>query len=401
MLYNVIILKSRELERDIASDSIPKFEEIKKLLEYILYTSQNIPFNIEQFDNLYTLFRKWKTLINMYYPNSYNESIDNTYSVYEDIEDIEEYDFNDVSRLLIKRSDNDVIKYNKFDLLTKLVDPFLDIKTDIKIMDYEFFSKYSVLETLNEATREFKKSNLEKAYQLNIQAIENLKEIPILNDLHLYFYSWSLHNLGNIELVKSNYKRASYYYRDSLTLKMQISSLPPIHVYATKLKFLTANMYQQNMNDNHDDLLSFYFELDNIQETTMDNPNWFNSIKLEASYNLARSFFYKRNYNLANQYFDIAVKEGEKVHDPIGILRSQVSKIFTSYNPDEELERVVQSIKTLKQKYKCDPYLISLLNDNNIKEWQLINSEYSKKIVTVFENNGITKKVFIHQIEDV
>jgi hypothetical protein len=389
MLSDAIIFKSKELDRFILKNERPPKEEILKLLDYILFNTQRYNFNFEKFDILYSLFRKWYTLINVYFPDSYNKSIDNSSIFYCNIN---RYDFIEIKRILVKHS-NEYIKHKNFDLLTNLVNPYFQLPSNqIKRIDKEFFAKYVTLDILNKAVREFKECNIDKASQLNFEALKSLKQHRHLDNLHLYFYSWAFHNLGNIELVKSNFRIASFYYNDSIRLKEQIDILPQILIYATRIKQLTTKMYLRTSEDYHTDLLSFYLELDNNKDVIKNNQLWYKNIIIDTTFAMARSFFYRGDIDSASRFINISLENGNEVGDKIGLIKGYILKLFFSKNPDNELIEIEKHVETLNSKNKRNPYLAFLLSENNINEWELINGNYSQKIIKVFKRNGIIRE---------
>lgn len=81
MLYRYILLKDKQLYYAIKSSDIPPYEQLEEFLNSIILAVDYV-LDTQYLDDLFILFRKWKTITNHFHKNIYHTSIDKYSSYY-------------------------------------------------------------------------------------------------------------------------------------------------------------------------------------------------------------------------------------------------------------------------------------------------------------------------------
>lgn len=386
MLFKSILLKDRELTKKIRDDSSPQREEIDSLLNAIIYSSK-MPLNSEYLRHVFVLFRKWYNLFIHYYGYEYDKSIFSYEWDYKEKRDT--YAFSSFFKTITKTSDQESIS-NYINLLTKYVNPYATFyKKNLSKIDSSFYEKYSVLELLIKATDEFKVSNINESklfYYKVTNIFENKKH---QDNTMLYFYSWALHGLGNIELLKYNYGKAFSLYSNAVKLKEQIEGLPSLILYSTITKQAIASLANLPVKDWNRNIHKVLVVLSNKARVSEDNPSWYYNLLLDLNFMVSKSLRYMGKNEEAKLFCETAIEKAKKWDDQVGLIRCYVLLAMINRKDSTLLKKIAKTLNKIPPKKRNDPYLRRMLSVPYLKEVELSDAKLRKSIQDIFKQHKI------------
>ena len=240
MLFQSLRLKNYMLDERIKTGKEITEIQLAEYLDNILFCAE-ITEDVNQLRKIFILFRKWYNLSIHLHGYFYDKTVISC-SIFDKKVEESSYHIENIINT-ISKSKIDSVKSKYIHDLAKYVNPYTTFfKEDLQQIDKSFYEKYSVLETLIEASDAFKISKLNESKEKYLNVIYLYEKKNELDNTMLYFYSWAIHGLGNIEYVKYNYGAAYKLYKDSLRIKEQIENLPSLILYSTKAKLAVCTL---------------------------------------------------------------------------------------------------------------------------------------------------------------
>lgn len=312
---------------------------------------------LEYYSNTSNLdLEKSKIILNGWRNNSFQRYIDEAESVKANIDNRIE------SENVFINIDNKSY-LDKFQALVENIHPYSAFnENEIKLIDPEFYKKNSILNQINVGLDCFKKSRLKDGLNCYDNAIRILSEEKVLENLHLYFYSWILHLIGNIHYVIGDFNKASLFFKNSFNIKANIEDLPKPFIFSTQLKLFGLLSYNPVENKKwEENLKKFISKVETYHKTNKDeNESLQNHFICDANYYLYNGYTNLRNSKKLKEYFEIAVKSAVNTSDFPGIIKLYVLHIL-QFNSEVHLRELKQILGKLEPSKKMNPYITTVL----------------------------------------
>lgn len=234
---------------------------------------------------------------------------------------------------------------------------------EISAIDPGFLRKTSIFNHINSGIKCFKESKFNPALENYEKALEIIRDTKEKDNLTVYFYSWILHEVGNICLVNNRLDLAKNYYTNSYIIKSGIEEIPKTFLFATQLK-LYSIFLEEDFKDI--DLLNnfniFIGKLKKYKKTSNRNAHYFIDCLLgDSYYYLTKAQYYNNNEKAFDRYFTTSLRYAINNDDFAGKL-----KLYALHSLAKKSDRYFEDIITLlditgKRKLR-NPYLSSLVN---------------------------------------
>lgn len=252
--------------------------------------------------------------------------------------------------------------------------PYKSFSTEeINAINPNFIRQTSIFNHVNRGKKYFKKSDFNTALNCYSKALVMFKETENKDDLTIYFYSWMLHEIGNIFFVMKHHEEAKRFYIQSFYIKKSLQAIPEIFLYATQLKMLAVSL--ENHPDSHDLEKMWQSFVSNLKKYRTEAPkqhHFFIDCLLgdayyymsKVSYQLAQS----RNFDI---YFKYSFKYAKKNNDLTGEIELMtLHSLFK--NTDLYLSEIETILKSMSSSQRRNPYLSTLLINYSNSETQSI-----------------------------
>lgn len=279
---------------------------------------------------------------------------------------------------------------DKLQTLVENVNPYSAFsEKEIKLVDSNFFKKNSIMNKINHGNDFFKRSKLKESLDCYEEAIKILSEEKEIENLHLYFYAWVLHQLGNIYYVIGNFDKASSLYNNSFSIKTKIEELPKLLLFSTQLKIFGLLSYfpLENKNWNYN-LESF---IKKITEYHLHNQNenelLINNLICDANYYLLNGYTQLKDKTNSEKYFKISILKAKENIDFAGIVKIYFTK-YLSDNSEKYFTQLKIVLKAARDIQKIDPYVTTIFKNARVSIFGK-NKEAIEKVRKVFADNEI------------
>jgi len=278
----------------------------------------------------------------------------------------------------------------KLKLLAEKVNPYSAFsEKEINLIDHNFFKKNSILNKINHGNDFFKKSKLKESLDCYDEAIKFLSAEKEIENLHLYFYSWVLHQLGNIYYVVGNFEKASSLYNNSFSIKIKIEELPKPLLFSTQLKIFGLLSYFPLENKNWNfNLANFIKKVKEYhQQNTTENELFVSNLIFDANYYLFNGYINLNDKDNSEKYFNIAIINAKANKDFAGTVKTYFSQCMFE-NSEKHLIDLKETINNASDIEKTDPYVTTIFKNSKLTTTKS-NKNMLDKIKKVFADNEI------------
>lgn len=276
--------------------------------------------------------------------------------------------------------------HDKLKALAENVNPYSAFsEKEIKRIDTNFFKKNSILIKINHGNDYFKRSKLKESIDCYDRAIKLISEEKEIENLHLYFYAWVLHQLGNIYYVIGNFDKAVSLFNNSFSIKTKIEDLPKPLLFATQLKIFGLLSYFPFENNNWNINLNSF--LKKITEYHLYNQSgnklFINNLICDANFYLLNGYTQLNDRINSEKYFKISITKAQENEDFAGLVKIYSTK-YLAEKSDRHLNKLKTILRQANEIQKTDPYITTIFKNSKI-------SVHSKNKMVVER----VKKVFI------
>ncbi len=279
---------------------------------------------------------------------------------------------------------------DKLKVLAENINPYTAFsEKEIELIDHTFYKKNSILTKINFGTEYFKKSKFAEAVECYENAIKSISEDQDLESLHLYFYSWALHQLGNVYFVNGDFKKAYGNYNNSFTIKIQIDKLPKPFLFATQLKIFGILSYFPLDNKNWSvNLKHFINKVSEYNKANMDHNELFlKNLIFDAIYYLYVGFTNLNDKKNSKKYFNKAIAIAKANKDFVGIVKTYfVNSLYE--NSEKDFNELKTEIDNASELQKNNPYLTTIFKTTKINNLNQ-NRTMLERIRKTFKENEI------------
>lgn len=388
MIFNYLAQKDVELNKRFLSKEILKKDEIVEFLDNLIDSAGKL-YNKEQLRAIFTLFRKWYNIHVKFYDHSYNKSISRD-AVFK-VRSKETKQYESVLFVLSKYSFDEQATSDNINKLARIIDPYTCFVADgLREIDPVFYYKYKNLERISNATKLFKKSELDSSKKIYSDVLKSLDNKDELDNTQLFLYAWTLHGLGNIELIRSNFKVALQLYSESINIKNKIEDLSRIYFYSSNAKMIFSGLHIIGIIDWNIELKRFLFSIKDDKDAYEENHLWYMNIVADVTHQLSKSYFYIGNVESSEQYCREGIEVSKDCSDFVGLAKYYVLLGMINKKYCESLHHLTEVIENNFNKDKrSDPYARDIISKNSLSEISIIDEGYAMDIYKLFEKYGI------------
>lgn len=359
------------------------FEKFDKKLKKFLQEKVLVSNKLIEFRELFDTPVQLDPLVNL------SEVYDDFKTLNSEIMDVRVRSLDDSSHIrLLKSIEGKIDPYNAF------------TSEEISAIDRGFIPKTSIFNHINKGIKYFKESRFQDALENYEKALEIIRETKEKDNLTVYFYSWMLHEVGNICFVNNRLDLAKNYYTNSYFIKSGIEEIPKTFLFATQLKIFAIYLEVEYMDPEVvQNFGIFISKLKKYRKTSPRNTHYFIDCLLgDSLYYMSKAHYYNNNEKAFDRYFSSSMKYAEDNDDFAGKL-----KLYALHSLAKDSEKHFGDITTLltetgKRKLR-NPYLGSLVNVALPKESLL--SEMGTKLLNLFKRFVITPQVSNEELERI
>ncbi len=359
------------------------FEKFDKKLKFFLQEKVLINEKLNEFRELFDAPIQLDPLVNL------SEVYDDFKTLNSEIMDVRVRSLDDSSHIkLLKSIEGKIDPYNAFTI------------EEISAIDRGFIPKTSIFNHINTGIKHFKESRFQDALENYEKALEIIRETKEKDNLTVYFYSWMLHEVGNICFVNNRLDLAKNYYTNSYFIKSGIEEIPKTFLFATQLKIFAIYLEVEYMDPEVVQNFGIFInKLKKYRKTSPRNTHYFVDCLLgDSLYYMSKAHYYNKNEKAFDRFFSASMKYAEGNDDFAGKL-----KLYALHSLAKDSEKHFDDITSLlavtgKRKLR-NPYLGSLVNVALPKESLL--SEVGTKLVNLFKKFVNTPQVTNEELERI
>jgi len=381
MLFNALLLRSQQFDKMIREGHSPTYGQMEAFIDSIIFASHG-HVTPEQLDNLCILFRKWKTIINHLHGERYTRSIDKPSRDF----DVSKFSIDIPSPAKTAGRLRPNLPLLTLEVLIRAIDPYHAFYDEALVqIDPEYHQKRSNEGMLKEATDAFKQSALKRAEELYTTVMKNVAKRKELDYNHLFQISWSLHGLGNIEMVRERLRAAHQFFCASYEIKKQIPNLPKLFLLSTQAKMVATEQVNIPARGWHQDLMEFFVVFSHVKnDIRRDNRIWSLNLEEDIQFCIAKSLFYLDDFPNARSWLDDAIRIALKCNDVPGMLRARVWRGAIAKRRHYYLSFINGILSEIPPERKKNPYVRRIVSEISLQEISLLDADYAKAIQDAF-----------------
>lgn len=261
---------------------------------------------------------------------------------------------------------------------------------EIRLIDNSFFKKSSILNKINHGNEYFKSSKLKESLDNYDEAIKLLSEEKDIENLHLYFFSWVLHQLGNIYLVIGDFDKASSFFNNSFSIKTKIEEIPKPLIFSTQLKIFGLLSYfpheNKNWSINLKNILNKISEYRIKSET--GNELLLNNLVCDANFYLLNGYTQLKDKVNSEKYYDVSIKNAVANNDFASIVKIYFTK-YLSESKEIYFNKLKIVLKAATEIQKSNPYVTTIFKKSKTAIFKT-NRATLERVKKLFIDSGVT-----------
>lgn len=401
MLYQAIQAKSRELEDKLFDHCLNDPDEVIEFLDGLV---EAVPYieDTKNYGRSLSHYRKWSSILYSEFLIIYDKQINHFHAPPDDALDecilSQLNSFIDVTSIGDAESINNIINAfsEHFDPCNKYTfnaSNLISDKEQAKLIN-------TILINAEDAYRE---SNFDEVKRLNWNFVEYVFDKLKNNKqdtIDMFFLSWGLHSIGNIEYSCQRYKSAYQYYSYAFTIKDTLVNhgidedyiflskfSSEVKKIATSLAFSCNNeyVYLNNLIDAHERLNT------RREQILATNSKWIMGIESYLYYLIGKAYLYINDRIAAEDYLNKSISIAKETGDEAAQARAVVfGYAYRAFKNDQFTDTLVELFHDIevRKEWMNNPNIRRLRGGSIPYELRIQSVERAIIIENVFKATG-------------